>query len=283
MAPCLFGEKVDISWRRLAVCEAVGTVNSDEAPRWYCAGYFLEWWVSSPLVLLPSSCIPFELLILLTPFAFHPCHLSLDSICLNLNYAMAFLPRNANPALSIPDYGESHYIGPIKGAQPNSQAWVDGYPHEAWLRLNSYFARAFKEGTYPTITRDEIYLWGRPHPKAAGSADHVGRPKNWELVWDIFYFVCAGWKQRWKPLMNRLMICFGPSCLLLHQLRLSCTRQRRVSTRSASRWGWRRFRALLKRMGGCRQQWLGMGRLWRVVVLLGIGLRAGLGCIISTW
>jgi Glycosyl hydrolase family 71 len=27
------------------------------------------------------------------------------------------------------DYGESHYIGPIKGAQPNSQAWVDGMDH----------------------------------------------------------------------------------------------------------------------------------------------------------
>ena len=27
------------------------------------------------------------------------------------------------------DYGESHYVGPIKGAQPNSQAWVDGYEH----------------------------------------------------------------------------------------------------------------------------------------------------------
>lgn len=27
------------------------------------------------------------------------------------------------------DYGESHYIGPIKGAQPNSEAWVDGMEH----------------------------------------------------------------------------------------------------------------------------------------------------------
>ena len=29
-----------------------------------------------------------------------------------------------------PDYGESHYIGPIAGAQPNSQAWVDGFDHQ---------------------------------------------------------------------------------------------------------------------------------------------------------
>lgn len=27
------------------------------------------------------------------------------------------------------DYGESDYIGPIKGSQPNSQAWVDGLNH----------------------------------------------------------------------------------------------------------------------------------------------------------
>lgn len=31
--------------------------------------------------------------------------------------------------LSWNDYGESHYVGPIKGAQPNSQAWVDGMNH----------------------------------------------------------------------------------------------------------------------------------------------------------
>ena len=27
------------------------------------------------------------------------------------------------------DYGESHYVGPIEGAQPNSQAWVNGNNH----------------------------------------------------------------------------------------------------------------------------------------------------------
>ena len=34
------------------------------------------------------------------------------------------------------DYGESHYIGPIHGAQPNSQAWVDGFDH-----TGVYFSR----------------------------------------------------------------------------------------------------------------------------------------------
>lgn len=32
--------------------------------------------------------------------------------------------------IASPDYGESHYIGPIEGAQPNSQAWVNGFDHQ---------------------------------------------------------------------------------------------------------------------------------------------------------
>jgi glucan endo-1,3-alpha-glucosidase len=32
------------------------------------------------------------------------------------------------------DYGESHYIGPIEGAQPNSQAWVNGFDHQGMFR-----------------------------------------------------------------------------------------------------------------------------------------------------
>ncbi|KAI0827705.1 glycoside hydrolase family 71 protein [Trametes gibbosa] len=92
--------------------------------------------------------------------------------------------------LSWNDYGESHYIGPIKGAQPNSQAWVDGFPHTAWLDLTRYYARAFKEGVYPPIERDKIYLWSRPHLKTAEAADDpVGRPDRWQLVDDSFWVI----------------------------------------------------------------------------------------------
>ena len=81
------------------------------------------------------------------------------------------------------DYGESHYIGPIKGAQPNSQAWVDGFPHDAWLDLNEYFARAFKDGAYPPVERDRVFMWSRPHLKAAEATDdRVPRPDRWQLV-----------------------------------------------------------------------------------------------------
>ena len=36
------------------------------------------------------------------------------------------------------DYGESHYIGPVEGAQPMSEAWVNGFNHQGtYLILQS--------------------------------------------------------------------------------------------------------------------------------------------------
>ncbi|KAH9966281.1 glycoside hydrolase family 71 protein [Russula compacta] len=96
--------------------------------------------------------------------------------------------------ISWNDYGESHYIAPVRGAQPNSEAWVDGFPHAPWLALNAYFARAFKEGRMPPIERDKILLWARPHPKNATAPDTVPRPRDWELTDDKFWvvvFACA--------------------------------------------------------------------------------------------
>jgi glucan endo-1,3-alpha-glucosidase len=92
--------------------------------------------------------------------------------------------ERAHGAFSILlDYGESHYIGPIKGAQPNSQAWVDGFDHTPWLSLNCYFARAFKEGGYAWVDEFKIYVWSRPHTRdALATVDIVGRPRGWELV-----------------------------------------------------------------------------------------------------
>ncbi|KAI0352048.1 glycoside hydrolase family 71 protein [Trametes cingulata] len=94
--------------------------------------------------------------------------------------------------ISWNDFGESHYIGPIAGAQPNSHAWVDGFPHTAWLGLTRYYARAFREGAYPPVEleRDRVYLWGRPHLRdAEAEGDAVGRPQGWELTDDTFWVV----------------------------------------------------------------------------------------------
>lgn len=90
--------------------------------------------------------------------------------------------------ISWNDYGESHYIGPIEGAQPNSQAWTDGFDHTAWLNLTKYYAAAFKTGSYPPIETDQLYLWARPHPATAqASNDPVGPPTNADLFQDTVW------------------------------------------------------------------------------------------------
>ena len=91
--------------------------------------------------------------------------------------------------ISWNDYGESHYIGPIEGAQPNSQAWVDGMDHTAWLDLTKYYAEYYKTGEAPAITEDKIYLWARPHPKGANAPDSVGKPTNYNMLQDSMFAV----------------------------------------------------------------------------------------------
>lgn len=101
----------------------------------------------------------------------------------------ARLPNSALTFLSIiADYGESSYIGPIDGAQPNSQSWVDGFDHTALGQINAYYSAAFKTGSYPTITQDKVFLMARPHPAMANAnADSVGPPTGREHSQDNFY------------------------------------------------------------------------------------------------
>jgi len=88
------------------------------------------------------------------------------------------------------DYGESHYVGPIEGTQPDSQGWVNGFNHTGWLDLVSYFATAYKNGTYPEITTDRIILWARPHPANATAAnDTVAQPDNFAMAQDSMFAV----------------------------------------------------------------------------------------------
>ncbi|KAF9013289.1 glycosyl hydrolase family 71-domain-containing protein [Cyathus striatus] len=87
------------------------------------------------------------------------------------------------------DYGESHYVGPIKGAQPNSQSWTDGMDHTGWLNMTAYYANAFKTGSFPDIEKDQIYMWSRPHPSQATAQDPVGQPANFELTEDTVWAV----------------------------------------------------------------------------------------------
>ncbi|KAJ7069703.1 glycoside hydrolase [Mycena amicta] len=89
------------------------------------------------------------------------------------------------------DYGESHYVGPIKGAlPPGSEVWTNGFPHQAFLDLTKYFATQFKTGQAPTLDKDQIFMWSRPHPtNAQASADSVGAPTNFQLAQDAVWAV----------------------------------------------------------------------------------------------
>ncbi|CAD6570391.1 MAG: hypothetical protein TREMPRED_005793 [Tremellales sp. Tagirdzhanova-0007] len=91
--------------------------------------------------------------------------------------------------ISWNDYGESHYIGPIRADQPNSQGWTNGMPHTAWLGLIAYYAPAFKTGVYPSAT-DNLWLWTRPHPKTANAtAPSMAKPTRWDDTDDNLYAV----------------------------------------------------------------------------------------------
>ncbi|EJD03163.1 glycoside hydrolase family 71 protein [Fomitiporia mediterranea MF3/22] len=106
--------------------------------------------------------------------------------------------RNKFPMVEIitwNDYGESSYIGPIKGAQPNSQAWVNGFDHSAFLDMTKYFITAYKTGKYPTVQEDKIYLWARPHKKDATSSDPVGKPRDFDIMEDALFAVVLAKEQ----------------------------------------------------------------------------------------
>lgn len=86
------------------------------------------------------------------------------------------------------DYGESHYIGPIREAgipqAPNADArpYVDGYTHEAWMETLPYQIAAYKNAVKPSqypapkvqSGKDKIVYWYRTSPASAGSTEVTG-------------------------------------------------------------------------------------------------------------
>ena len=88
------------------------------------------------------------------------------------------------------DYGESSYIGPIHGSLPRgSEVWTNGFDHQGLNVLTRYYAAAFKTGQYPTITKDSLTMWSRPHAKDANAPDYIGRPSGWDWTDDNMYAV----------------------------------------------------------------------------------------------
>ncbi|KAJ5489784.1 hypothetical protein N7539_004674 [Penicillium diatomitis] len=107
------------------------------------------------------------------------------------------------------DYGESHYIGPLRSPHTDDGAskWINDMPHEGWLELSKPFIAAFKDGASSVnryITDDTLIYWYRPTPRdvncdatdtcmvpannASGNY-FLGRPNGWETMSDSVFVV----------------------------------------------------------------------------------------------
>ncbi|KAF9031404.1 glycoside hydrolase family 71 protein [Hymenopellis radicata] len=93
--------------------------------------------------------------------------------------------------ISWNDFGESHYVGPIEGAQPMSESWTTGFPHTGFLDMIKYYAPAFTAGrdVSNSIDADRVFVWGRLSPAGATTDDPVPKPDGAEntedAVWGI--------------------------------------------------------------------------------------------------
>jgi glucan endo-1,3-alpha-glucosidase len=114
--------------------------------------------------------------------------------------------------ISWNDFGESHYIAPIRGAQPGSEAWTEGMEHEAFREMTRWFANRWRRGATSAHAgqgtadgsaefdvdgenRDEVRVWGwwRTHPSdVVASDDPVGRPTHAEWVSDLLHGEAIG-------------------------------------------------------------------------------------------
>ena len=72
------------------------------------------------------------------------------------------------------DFGESHYIGPVRsnGIPSGAERYVSSNSHEAWRELLPYYIAAYKSGntTLPEIDQAKIVWAHKPNPSSSGSS-----------------------------------------------------------------------------------------------------------------
>lgn len=60
----------------------------------------------------------------------------------------------------------------------------------AFLSVAKYYAEAFKTGSYPTITKDQLVMSARPHSKdSTATNDDIGKPTGYEQTSDTFWVI----------------------------------------------------------------------------------------------
>ena len=56
---------------------------------------------------------------------------------------------------------------------------MNGFDHQAYLAVTKYYSTAWKTGSYPAVTQNQIFLTARPHSKeAVCTGDSVGQPSK---------------------------------------------------------------------------------------------------------
>lgn len=75
--------------------------------------------------------------------------------------------------ISWNDYGESHYIGPIRpaGIVPGANRYVDNNPHDAWRDVLPYYIAQYKTGAPPSVNTDQVVFYHKPNPSTSCSDD----------------------------------------------------------------------------------------------------------------
>ncbi|GAA5978492.1 hypothetical protein JCM10908_004377 [Rhodotorula pacifica] len=98
--------------------------------------------------------------------------------------------------ITFNDWGESTYLGPVRANRNapketvDTNTYVSGHNHTAFLLLSSYYTQWYKSGTPPTITSEVIFWWSRQQPIASVPAsDPLGRSKSCEGLTDNLFIV----------------------------------------------------------------------------------------------
>jgi hypothetical protein len=79
------------------------------------------------------------------------------------------------------DWGESSYIAPF-GKPADTQLWNGDWgllpSHVAYLDASRHYIDWFKSGKEPAITRDRVFYFYRPHPKALDGVVKIGESRR---------------------------------------------------------------------------------------------------------
>ena len=95
------------------------------------------------------------------------------------NHIMSGQLRASSPILR---HGQPALITRVRARNALSRCNFDKFAILDWLDLISYYIKAFKDGEYPAITRDRVFLWARLYPMSAQAPDSVERPLHSEWV-----------------------------------------------------------------------------------------------------